>query len=124
MITRKITGGLLSLTLLSIIYTLYSNRYKESMALLTTIIFTTYILFIVDERVKPHNNMFDWVTGDFKQPKDMKKHLIESRLNAIEYKSQYGPFKIRFVYNKRFSKDEIEESKEKLKHELPSQKQE
>lgn len=118
--TRKIASIALIISAigLAIIFTTQIGNWAY-LGLISALVLTIHLSFISDERVQPYTTIFDWITGNFIEPDEMDTHGAKRRLNVLQYKAEEGPFKIRFLFKRRHSSDEINEAKEKLRNQLP-----
>lgn len=117
--TRIIAGFTVGVFAITIIGVLLS--YLDGWVFLasgTAFAISIHLLFVSDERVEPYTTLSDWILGRFPTPKEMDEYGVERRLNILKYKSEDGPLKIRFLFKRRHSTEEIKNAKQKLKNQI------
>lgn len=108
-----LTVGVFSILIISVILSFFEGWVFLASG--TAFAILIHIFFVIDERVKPYTTLIDWISGRFPKPSEMSEDGVERRLNILKYKSEDGPLKIRLLFNRRHSSEEIENAKQKLK---------
>lgn len=113
--TRKIGGLLCILALIaSIVSVTVYNYIPGLLFIFSMFIVTLYITYLGDERIQPHITINDWILGKFPAVSEMTRSEARRRVDTLRYRYEDGPFKIRFVFNRRFDEETIEEYKSQL----------
>lgn len=113
--TRQLGGAIFIISLIASILSVIVYDYPAGVLFgFSVFVVAFYLAYVVDERIEPHITINDWMLGRFPQISELSENEAERRLNVLRHRHKEGSFKIRFVFNRRFNKEEIINSKEKL----------